>query len=432
MRCYGLGRTGLFVFLTLASCWLISGQAVEIEVNGNKRSKERHIQRLVRICSANLDQKKIDRYAEPERRAAEASRQLEKCLLKKEYFESVQITQYDAEKIAVTVKDKWTFVLLPTYVQSEETVDNIAGLLFYETNLGGIGHQIGFVYSQGLENGLNSYFVFYSIPDLDRDGKYELEIILLNRDTRFYSYEQEEWTFRTREIFRFLWLRLDHRLNDKSTIRYGYAPAYLSFSEGEFADGAPFEPTSAANLQTFNLGFSFDDTSYKYYYSEGSRLELTWHQQFLRDDTNPLESGLVLESNFVIPTYNRHSLQIAANAGWRSHIHADDTLRVGNRIGSRGIPADGAWGQTYVNLGLDYQMPLVAGRYGYWTAGPFVDLGYLWNTPHHTRSEIDYAAAGIASYVHLLSVNVPALGLFYSFNNRYQNGFLSFYIGFTL
>ena len=425
-------KGGFLILVVLASCWSSPLHALTIEISGNQRTTERHLKKLVRICHANLNQERIARHDDDALRTAEAKRQLRACLLKNRYLETVRIDHYDAEKIAVTVTDKWTFLVLPSYVQSEESVDNTAGLLLYDSNLGGVGHEIGLVYNRALENELNSYSMFYEIPNIDPAGRYDLDIILLNRDTRFYSYEEEDWTFRTREVFRFLWLRFNHHINSQFSWQYGYAPAYLAFSEGEYANGTRIQSTPSANLQTFNLGFVWDDTYHEYYYDRGSRLQLTWHQQFQRDDAESLEGALLLVSSFAFPTANRQTMQIGAHAGWRSQVRADNALRTGNGIGSRGIPADGAWGQGYANVGLDYQIPITSGRYGYWTAGPFLDLGYVWDALHHSRSEIAYTATGLASYVHLLTVNVPAVGLFYSFNDQYQNGFLSFYIGFTL
>lgn len=412
-------------------CLLPSLHAVEIEIQGNKRTKTSYLQRLVRNCEALRDQKQIERYVGEEQRLAEAGRQLRECLLKRNYFETVTIDQYDEEKIRVTVRDKWTFLAIPNYQQSAESTDRVIGLFLFDANLAGIGHGLGLAYNRDLGNQLDTYFLLYQIPYLDRIGRFSLDTILVNSDSRYFSYEGDEQTFGTREAYRSTGLRLNHKIDNQLTLSYGYNAAYREFSEGEYANGTQIDATAPVNFHRFNLGLAWEDVRSKYYFREGTGFQVNWEQQFQRDDSEDLETQLTFTSSTSIATYKRHSLRVNTAAGWRSHVTLDDYLRIGNSPGARGIPSNGAWGQTYTTLALDYQLPLVVSKYAYWTAGPFTDLGYLWDTPHHTRSEIDYVATGFASYVYLTRVNIPALGFFYSFNNQYQNGFFSFYFGFA-
>ena len=423
-------KLSLLALICLCLC-LPPLHAVEIEIRGNKRTKTSYLQRLVRNCEALRDQKSIDRYTDNESRLAEASRQLRECLLKREYFETVMIDRYDKEKIIVTVRDQWTFLIFPNYRQSQETADRTVGLFLFDANLAGIGHGIGLAYNRELGSQLDTYFLIYQIPYLDKIGRFGLDLILVNSDTRYYSYEGDEQTFGTNAAVQSAGFRLNHKINNKLALSYGYASAYREFDEGEYANGTQIDPTLPVNFQRFSLGLTWDNTNSKYYFNEGSSFQLNWEQQLQRDNARDLETQLTLESSTSVSTYKKHSLRINTRTGWRSHVTVDDYLRIGDSPGARGIPGNGAWGQTYTNLALDYQMPLVVSKYAYWTVGPFTDLGYLWNTPHHTRTEIGYAAAGFASYVYLNRVNIPALGFFYSFNNRYENGFFSFYLGFA-
>ena len=118
--------------------------------------------------------------------------------------------------------------------------------------------------------------------------------------------------------------------------------------------------------------------------------------------------------------------------GVRDEVDEVDNLRIGSEPGSRGIPDHGAWNQQYITLGLDYELLLAQGRYGYWTIGPFADQGYQWNVFHHPKKNFGYYATGLVTYVYLQQVNVPALGLFFSSNSEYQKDFVSFYIGFRI
>ena len=118
--------------------------------------------------------------------------------------------------------------------------------------------------------------------------------------------------------------------------------------------------------------------------------------------------------------------------GTRDIVDEVDNQRIGDEPGSRGIPEQGAWNRQYLTLGLDYQLPMVQGRYGYWTIGPFVDYGYQWGVFHRAEKDFGYYATGISSFVHLLNINFPAIGFFYSSNNQYQKDFISFYIGFKV
>ena len=428
----------MFCFLTICASSQLLAEAV-IQVSGNDSTKSSYIEKLTLICLKEAKKEEI-----PFQRADLINEvmkvRIRQCLINSDLFSQVTVTLYERkgeapneqENIAVEVVDKYSRIVLPTYYQSQVFLDTVWGALFYDANMRGRGESGGFLYTHQQDTNRDSYSFFYEIPYLDAEGKHGFTLIGYKRDADFYSFTKSSWTYRTREQFQFLWLRAAYHMNTKTSLLYGYAPSRLAYTNSMARDGTARADDIDYITQSINLGMRWDATNQERYYRKGVSLEHTYYHQLSRTDKQDQSSVYLLDFYWGIPSWDQNILTARIAGGTFDNADPLDNLRIGSEHGSRGIPDHGGWNSAYLTLGIDYEFPLAKGQYGYWTVAPFVDYGYQWGVFHHPKSEFSYYATGIASYVYLRQVNLPALGLFISSNSEYLKDFVTFYIGFQL
>lgn len=426
----------LAIAAILAIMPAITQAQAQIEVSGNKRTKDAYIEKLTNICLNKFDEKKarsLSSDAEVLRQAKQIH--LQRCINESGLFSLVIIEEFNDEKIVIEVKDKWSFLVLPSY-SSGSTADSVVwGLLFFDFNLAGQGQAFGFIYQKQPVNNLDTYSFLYDAPYLDKQGKYGFSFALFNRNQNFFSYEGKEWNYKVNENFRFLWLRLKHRISHEFSLTYGYAPSFLGFSEAEYRDERELEDdhiaNPAQNIQSVTLGPEWSNTERRYYYDQGFRAASTLYYQLSNSQKTP-DVALDLNLYAGVPTIRQQVFQWELQGGTRNDIEPYNSWRVGGDLGSRGVQTDGIWGQDYLSSSFDYQAPATQGRYGYWNFGPFFDLGHVWNVQHNPENAdgLSYISYGLSSYVHLRQVNVPAFGVSVGGTNLYNGLFGQFFVGY--
>ena len=405
--------------------------APQIDVSGNKRTKTTYIQKLANICINGFDVEKINGYGSEELISQAKKLALRQCINNSGLFSDVVIYDFNEETISIAVTDKWSFLVLPSYSQAQALGDTGWGLLFFDFNFLGRGELLGAIFNRKGPDNQDSYSLIYDVPYIDKQGKYGFSVIALNRKQTFYNFVGDDWVFSTLEEFNFIWFKVKHRITSKFSLTYGFAPTYLGFSNARPKNGDTIKSDGLSpNIPSMTLNAEWSNVVKRYYYEKGFRSGATLFQQISNDDE--MQSALLLEMYAGVPTYQQHVFQWGLLGGTRNNIKPYDAFRIGGELGARGIPADGAWSQQYLVSSFDYQLPIVQGRYGYWNIGPFIDVGYLWNLPNGPEKELSYYATGIVSYVHLRQVNVPAFGVSFSTNSRYQQDYLSLFIGFRL
>ena len=408
--------------------------APQIEVSGNKRTKTTYIQKLANICINDFDTEKISSYGSSELISQAKKLALQQCINNSGLFSSVVVYEFNEEIISIAVADKWSFLVLPSYSQAQARGETGWGVLFFDFNFVGRGQLLGAIFNRKEQDKQDSYSLIYDSPYIDEQGKYGFSVTALKRKLNFYEFVGDDWVFSTQEEFNFLWFRLKHRITSKFSLTYGLAPTYLGFRNAEFRHGNTTNSNILPpDIQSMTLNAEWSNLVKRYYYDRGFRSGATLFQQLnSHGEQKEMQSAVLLEMYAGVPSYQQHVFQWNLLGGTRNNIKEYDTFRIGGELGARGIPADGAWNQQYLISGFDYQLPIVQGRYGYWNIGPFIDVGHLWNLPHHPEKELSYYSTGIASYVHLRQVNVPAFGVSFSTNSQYLQDYLSLFIGFRL
>lgn len=429
-------------------CWLtlfmtafqLAAAESYIEVVGNRKTKTEYIQKLVNICLNNFKHEETS-FDNLNKQLSLGAKKiaLRRCINSYGLFSEVIIEVFNEERIKIRVKDKQSFLILPSYNQAQVREETSWGILILDFNSFGRGQLIGALFNRQEQERLDSYSFLYDAPFIDKEGKYGFSVTGFKRSQNFYSFIGSEWVYRVQEEFNFLWLRLKQRLTPKLSLTYGYSPSYLGFNNAfDNEDNEQIIAYPSQSLQTVTLNAEWNELIKRYYYEYGFRAGATLYQQLSNNGKNELDSVMVIELYAGVPSYKQHVFQWNMMAGIRNNARIYNSFRVGGEIGARGIPSDGLWSKHFLITGFDYQLPITQGRYGYWNIGPFIDLGYLWDAQHATDGNlqlsggVSYYATGIASYVHLRQVNVPAFGLFYGTNSYLQEDYLSLYLGFRI
>lgn len=414
--------------------------ATAIEVSGNERTKVSYIKKLTNIClndfsHARRSRKNLINLGKDTELIRQTKQlYLKQCLTNSGLFFEVQIVRFDKEKIEIIVQDKWSLLALPSYSAGPDPISVYWGLLIFDFNVGGRGQLVGFIFNRQNSEEVNSYSLLYDIPYLDTQGKFGFSLAALNRNQIYYSYEGKDWNYRVNEQFNFLWLRLKHRLTPEFSLTYGVAPSFLGFKDEVYRGGrnvnTPAEiENHAQEIQSATLNTEWNNLQRRYYYERGFSFSNTIFHQLHNSQKNP-DTASLMNLYVGVPTYKQQVFQWNLEAGFRNNVERYNSWRIGGELGARAIPPDGAWSQHFAITSFDYQIPLAQGQYGYWNLGPFVDFGYLWKVQHRPEEELGYYAYGLASYVHLRRVNVPAFGLFIGTNNKYRENYVSFFAGF--
>ncbi|MCH9665286.1 MAG: hypothetical protein K0U41_05500 [Gammaproteobacteria bacterium] len=413
--------------------------ALQIDISGNKRTKDSYIEKLSHICLAKFDEERaraLSTDAEVLKRAKQLH--LQRCLNESGLFASVEVKELDAEKVVILVRDKWSFLVLPSYISGGNEESVVWGLLFFDFNLAGKGQLLGAIYQKQPESNLDSYSLLYDAPYLDKDGKYGFSMAIFDRKQNYFSYQGIDWSYRVTEHFRFIWLRLKHRITPKFSLTYGYAPTFLGFSDEEYRppsdqiieNDAQSIENDAQSIQSITLAPEWSNLERRYYYDKGFRIDGVLYHQLSNSQKDDPDTALEFELYAGIPTTKQQVFQWGLQGGTRDHVERYNSWRTGGIIGARGVLDNGLWNQHYLISSFDYQVPITQGRYGYWNYGPFFDAGYLWNVQNNPNKELSYYSYGISSYVHLRQVNVPAFGVSIGSVDLYEGLFAQFFIGF--
>ena len=413
--------------------------APDIEVIGNKKTKTAYIKKLVNICLRDFEEssrhRNIRAELDDELLIQTQGYYLQRCLNSSGLFASVNIEWLEPDKISIWVSDKISFLALPSYNAGPEPISVYWGVLIFDFNAGGKGQLVGALYDRQNFDNADSYSLLYDIPYVDQEGRYGFNMVISDTKRFFYSYQGQGWNYRVRERFRFLWLRLKHRLNPQFSLTYGYAPTSFEFSNAIRIRGETQEEAEIANPQQDIQGITFNvewkNLERQFYYDKGFSFSNTLFHQ-LSNSQKEAETASWMRMYWGVPSVGQHVFQGTLDLGTRSEIEPYSSWRLGGDIGERSVPRDSFWSQHFATSSFDYQLPIVQGRYGYWNFGPFIDLGYLWNVQHNEEKEFGYYSLGIASYLHLRRINVPAIGVSFGTNSRYGNGYASIYIGYQL
>ena len=427
--------TQKLICCSIILCWSSFTQAQEstqesitdqLQISGNKRTKTSYIKKLVRICY-----KDIERGRFPSLPTGEA--QLEQCLTNQGLFSEVTVQRLSTTEISIRVKDKWSFLGIPSYQRGEEPNEAAWGAFIFDSNIGGTGSIFGSSFRRQISEQRDSYSFFYGIPYVDAQGDYGLFISTSSNDITNYQFDADDWIYRSNEKSNSISLRLRQYITPEFSMSYSYTINSFESGSNELRNGTQLaDELTNFDSQSFELNYEWSNLDAEYYYQKGFRISQSLLGDFDSDDGKIRNSVFSTDIYWGLPSYGKNVFQLNLEGATQDSSNAYDSFKIGNGAGSRGISSGGGWARQYTTVGLEYQIPIIGTRSVFWTISPFVDYGYLWDVPNVAEENFDYIAWGIASYIYPRQISVPALGIFYGSNNRFQETSFSFFIGFRV
>ena len=398
--------------MLMAAVWPAMLQAQELaEVQGNTRTRTRHVEKLFEDC-AN----------EPEVRglAGEAlASRLRQCLLNSRLFSQVEVVEAHPGAYRVWVDERWTLIPLP-YAQVESGDERTVGGILMESNLFGLGKLLilgGSVSDRGTA---------YTLAYIDRGIAMSNWRLTMRTGQTRQALEHHTGDMVTDELL---------EMRQDTALALGYRFRRLTAAVGLARQDLRFEavegfarPESSASLRVTGE-LRFEDSDYRLFYDDGAnlRLDMAWE----RDRTDAASSVRLVRFRAQRgATIGRvHALVVELLAGSVEGGTVADAIRLGARPGFRGILSQSAWAERYAAVAADYRIPVAQREYGTWVVAGFADAGAIVHRGA-TMRQIDHAALGVGIYLFLRKIALPGIGVEVGYNGQYRGAFGAATLGF--
>lgn len=386
----------------------------DMRISGNTKTRSSYIRSLTEKCLEDQGVKRLED-VDPTR--------LQECLINSRFFSEVKV-EIKEEQLQIDVKDRWSIIPIP-FVSSSKGQDTKYGGHLQESNLFGYGKNLGVGGTYSASE--SSYWLMYH----DRSvflTDWTLACALGQSRNQFYHYQGEDETDGMDESKRFFSLSGGYRFlpNFDASLRY-------QTIDREYEEFENYQPPQDYQSNYVGLRFRWDDSNFRFYFQEGAIADATFMRQISRSDhvdiTNAVTINLKLSWQKEI--IDNHVLQLRFNAGRLYGGDRREALRMGGRVGFRGIQDQGAWTEKHLTGSIDYQIPLHMTSTGTWTVAPFVDVGTL-ELIESAKDKLNYYSYGIGTYYFLKKITIPGLGLALGHNSKYQDFFFKFTVGFSM
>jgi hypothetical protein len=394
--------------LTLAATAALARFAPEIVVEGNRRTRSGYLVDLVRDCLATQGAGSlpgIDPGA------------LEQCVIDSELFSSVTVAVDSALRVAA--EERWTLIPVP-FFQSQQG-SRRAGLFLIESNLLGRGKLL--VAGATLGNRGNSFLLVLKDPGIGFSD-WTARSVLRRGDEELFRYQGDERIdgFRQRDVL----LRLQAGYRWTPFLEVGWFGEYVAQS---YRDAEPFAAGPGASAYG-NTGpaLDLDATRYRFYFREGTKVQLRVGRQFARSGEGVAATAYELEADWQRPLLGESVLKFHLGGAGTSSSDRRDVLKLGGDGPLRGVERDGIWARHLAGVALDLQVPLWQGRFGTWAAGPFAC--YARYLPPEGGGWGTSRAVGAGLFLYLKEIALPGIGVAAGTNPEFSGGFVDVQVGF--
>lgn len=376
-----------------------------IYVQGNERTRPAYIEHLVRNCLEDTDETPRDDDA--------AAQIIRACLLNSRLFVETAV-HVAPDRIDVTVEDRWTLIPIP-FASAGSGDDRAAGVFLLETNFLGIGQMLAL--GGAITNAGSSYFGFYRDPSV-AFSPWSLGLNVMRSSVDLHSYAGKEAVAGFSEVKVGFGASLGYRFSGRLSADVNLRRTIAGYRT---LDTYTEDPTDNAGIDV-GLKAKIGEPTYRFYFQEGFELQPEVWAQVARSGPDKRTLSAAYRANYATAVHGDHALKVSASSGISRGGGVADTFRLGGHEGTRGIPANGAWVESYHAVSVDYLMPVRSGDTGILASGVFADGGYL-RFREPGRPPGGYSAAGISVYYFLKKVAVPGFGLEIGYNPTFQGAF---------
>ena len=343
---------------------------------------------------------------------------LTECLLDSKIFSDVRV-KVNSNNLSIKVVERRTLIPIP-FVRSQKYSTSVGGFLL-ESNFLGLGKQL--VLGGTLGNHNNSLFLLYKDPAV-RFSDWTLLFMYRNTNQDLLQYSGGQEINGYQEHINLARITLGRKI--KSVWELSWSLEYAS-KQNEKLDPYQLVPDNYSYFVS-GPGFEYEDTHFKFYFQEGQKVHLDWLKQLHRSDENKKADTFRATYDWQLNPVRDHAVQIHMNAQVTNTNDVRDILKVGGRLGLRGVETNGLWVDRYATFSLDYKVPVWKGSFGTWTAGPFLDYARLrlWNESSYNSM----TSFGGELLLYLRKIAFPGIGIIVGRNPDYLGNFASLSIGF--
>lgn len=402
-----------YLIFTFSSSAFGAAKDNVISISGNTKTQSRYIRSLAEKCIHDQGVEEIQDI-DPDR--------LQECLINSRLFSGANVEVMD-DRIYIHVKDRWSIIPIPFITGSKDQETKI-GFHLQESNLFGYGKSLGAggAYSETE----SSYILMYHDRSLFLTD-WTFGIVISQAQNRIYEYAGEDKIDGMDEAKRFFNLSCGYRLLPKLNASLQYQNIDRKYEAFE-----NYQTPESYSSDYLGVRWRWDDSNYRFYYQDGHVANvLLMRQVRRRDDKDEKMTGTIqLDFGWQKPMLNDHVIQLRFQTGRLCHGDRREALRVGGDNGFRGIQNHGAWTEEYIAGSIDYQIPIHRSSLGTWTIAPFTDIGTLAMVTKQ-EDDLHYYSYGVGTYYYLKKITIPGLGLVVGQNNKYQDFFFKFTIGYT-
>lgn len=382
-----------------------------IVVSGNTRTKTSYIKKIIDECIEDSDIKEF---------TGTDTETLKECILNSRHFSDAEVSFKD-EQLSVKVTERWTLIPIP-FVRSGRKGETRFGGAVFESNFLGYGKTIGVggAYSKYHTNYYALFFdpsIFFTNWNLRlRAAKRDEEIVLFKREEEIDGLDESTQS-------------INFSLGYKILPRLNCSALYINTTK-KFSDFNNYLEPENYQVNSAGVNIRWNNSVFRFYFQEGLIVHLGFVNHFSGQDDIDKSFTISSRLSWQKKTFYDHALQIRIAAEHLEEANRRHALRVGRRNGFRGIPEEGAWVEGYLATAVDYQIPLWISSYGTLTAAPFLDIGYLRQAVDNIEDD-SYVSSGLGLYYYLKRIAIPGIGIHVGHNNKYQDVFVEFAIGFA-
>ncbi len=297
--------------------------------------------------------------------------------------------------LTIEVDERWTLIPLPMLMVAGD--DFRVGGLLLEANLFGLNKKLGA--GGAYQEDSSMAFLMYEDPSILGSrlvGSARFQLFVGTRER--YRDGAVESSFRD-HAYSFAGL-LGPRLTPELTVSGG---GFVVFGTSEALDDVPGPRDIVFGPAT---QLRYDDVDFHLFVSEGVRAVVDVRRALETLGAARDASFVDLEASATVLTGWRHAVSAVAVGHARSGDDLLDAHWIGGRRGFRGFPPQTVMTSLAAALSLDYSVPLAFALGGTWTAGAYVDAGFV------RDAGIDwFVNPGVGFRFYLRDIALPAVGL---------------------
>ncbi len=406
MRSAKLFLVLVLFFFIIPSYSSANTDELTVQVEGNTKTLGIYIEALLKKCLRRMSTDEPD----PET-------YLSQCIYNAKHFSKV-VVKKNNNSFHINVEEKWSLIPIPI-VAAGSGGEEKYGLVLLDSNFLGLGKIFAIGGSIGSSG--NTYFFHFDDKKVFLSNwSFLASHSRSNRDYYLYDGTEKVFGFHENRLAAVLGLGYQFK-NFSPALRY-------VLQINEYENLLTYQKPKDYRVSKAGIRLRYDYSDYKLYYNSGVIFDASILRDLSRSDDHRFSTLGSSKVRIGVPSILGHAVLGEVQGGRLTGGSDTDIFRLGLTKGFRGIPALGAWPESYIAASFDYQVPIRSLSIGTWTIAPFADAGHL-QYRNDSASELSYQSYGIGTYIFLKEIAIPGLGIEIGRNTTFQDYFANFSLG---